>query len=113
MTIDMVRRSINAAVKIEGLIMTMYDARTHLAQQVVEEVRKHFGDKLFATLVPRSVRLSEAPSFGRPGIAYAPTTPGAQAYRALAKELLTRNAMQANDSLSAISHPLSAMREHA
>ncbi len=96
-TIDRVRRSLNPSLKIEGLVMTMYDSRTHLAQQVVDEVRQHFGDQLFATLVPRSVRLSEAPSFGRPGIAYAPTTPGAQAYRALAAEMLERNHTQTAD----------------
>jgi chromosome partitioning protein len=89
-TIDLVRRSLNPALRIEGLIMTMFDARTHLSQQVADEVRKHFGDKVFQAMVPRSVRLSEAPSFGQPGIAYAPNTPGAQAYRALAAELLAR-----------------------
>ncbi|MEP7200445.1 MAG: AAA family ATPase [Chloroflexota bacterium] len=96
-TIDMVRRSLNPSLKIEGLIMTMYDARTHLAQQVADEVRKHFGDKVFGAMVPRSVRLSEAPSFGQPGITYAPNTPGAQAYRALAAELIARNAAPTED----------------
>ncbi len=89
-TLDLVRRGLNPALHIEGLVMTMFDSRTHLSQQVVDEVRKHFGDMVFQTLVPRSVRLSEAPSFGQPGIAYAPSTPGAQAYRALALELLAR-----------------------
>ena len=95
-TIDMVRRSLNPSLRIEGLVMTMYDARTHLSQQVAEEVRKHFGDKVFKTVVPRSVRLSEAPSFGQPGITYAPTTPGAQAYRALVAELTARNGADLN-----------------
>ena len=89
-TIDMVRQSLNAGLHIEGLALTMYDARTSLAQQVVEEVRKHFGAQVYQTLIPRSVRLSEAPSYGRPILAYAPTTPGALAYRALAAELLAR-----------------------
>jgi chromosome partitioning protein len=89
-TLDLVRRSLNPSLRIEGLIMTMFDVRTHLSQQVVDEVRKHFGDKVFQAMIPRSVRLAEAPSFGQPGIAYAPNTPGAQAYRALAAELLAR-----------------------
>ncbi len=93
-TIDAVRRSLNPGLQIEGLVLTMFDGRTHLSQQVVDEVRRHFGDKVFNSLVPRSVRLSEAPSFGQPGIVYAPTTPGAQAYRALAVELIARTAAE-------------------
>jgi len=89
-TIERVRAGLNPALRIDGLIMTIFDSRTHLSQQVADEVRKHFGDKLFATMVPRSVRLSEAPSFGKPGIAYAPASPAAQAYRAIAAELLAR-----------------------
>jgi chromosome partitioning protein len=90
-TIERVRASLNASLRVEGLVMTMFDSRTHLSQQVADEVRRHFGSQLYATMVPRSVRLSEAPSFGKPGIAYAPTSPAAQAYRALAAELLARN----------------------
>src|SRR5512143_81436 len=101
-TIDAVRRSLNPGLQIEGLVLTMYDGRTHLSQQVVDEVRRHFGDKVFNSLVPRSVRLSEAPSFGQPGIVYAPTTPGAQAYRTLAVELIARTAAAtAGDAMSA------------
>ncbi|MBI5877920.1 MAG: ParA family protein [Chloroflexi bacterium] len=89
-TIEAVRRSLNPDLHIVGLVLTMFDSRTHLSQQVVDEVRRHFGDRVFGPLIPRSVRLSEAPSFGQPGITYAPTTPGAQAYRALAVELIER-----------------------
>jgi len=89
-TIDAVKRSLNPDLHIAGLVLTMFDSRTHLAQQVVDEVRRHFGDAVFGSMIPRSVRLSEAPSFGQPGITYAPTTPGAQAYRSLAAELLAR-----------------------
>jgi chromosome partitioning protein len=96
-TIERVRASLNPALRIDGLIMTMFDSRTHLSQQVADEVRRHFADKLFATLVPRSVRLSEAPSFGKPGIAYAPSSPAAQSYRALAVELLARHAAQSGN----------------
>ncbi len=107
-TIDLVRRGINPSLKIEGVVMTMYDARTHLSQQVVAEVRKFFGDKLFQALVPRSVRLSEAPSFGRPGIAYAPSTAGAQAYRALAAELLARQEPKTNEGAQVTNSSLAA-----
>jgi len=70
-------------LEIEGIIMTMYDGRTNLAQQVVAEVRQHFGDRLFETLVPRNVRLGEAPSYGKPVIVYDRNCVGAQAYRLL------------------------------
>lgn len=112
-TIDMVRRSLNPALKIEGLVMTMYDSRTHLSQQVADEVRKHFGDSLFQTMVPRSVRLSEAPSFGKPGIAYAPSTPAAQAYRALAQELIARNGAATAEQRPAVVSRLSSLQEGA
>jgi len=68
-------------------LMTMFDARTNLAQQVVDEVRGHFPDSTFRTIVPRSVRLSEAPSYGEPILDYAPSSPGAVAYQALAREI--------------------------
>lgn len=80
----------NPHLEIEGIVMTMYDLRTNLAQQVVQEVAVHFGDKVYETLIPRSVRLSEAPSFGKPIIAYDARCTGAVAYRQLAKEFLKR-----------------------
>ena len=88
----------NAALTVEGIVMTMYDMRTNLAQQVVQEVTNHFGDKLYETLIPRSVRLSEAPSFGKPIILYDKHCTGAAAYRQLAREFLKRRKMagQAN-----------------
>jgi len=88
--IDQVREAGNPGLRIEGIVMTMCDLRTNLAQQVVDEVKKHFGDKIYQTLIPRSVRLSEAPSYGQPVIKYAPLSKGAMAYRALAKEVLAR-----------------------
>ena len=87
-TIELVRLHLNPALGIRGLLMTMYDARTSLAQQVVDEVREHFPDKTFQTVVPRSVRLSEAPSYGEPILDYAPRSPGGVAYQALAQEIL-------------------------
>ncbi len=87
-TIQLVRQRLNPQLEIRGLVMTMYDPRTALSQQVVSETRKYFGDKVFKTTIPRSVRLSEAPSHGVPITAYAPHSPGGQAYQALAQELL-------------------------
>ena len=87
-TINLVQTHLNPDLTIRGLLMTMFDGRTNLAQQVVSEVRRHFGHLVFSTIVPRSVRLSEAPSYGEPILHYAPNSTGAQAYWALAEELL-------------------------
>jgi chromosome partitioning protein len=87
-TIELVRLNLNPSLGIRGLLMTMYDSRTSLAQQVVEEVRSHFPDQTFGTVIPRNVRLSEAPSYGEPILDYAPNSPGGMAYAALARELL-------------------------
>jgi chromosome partitioning protein len=89
-TINLVRSELNPQLKIAGLIMTMYDVRTKIAQQVVQEVRRYFGDKVFSTIIPRNVRLSEAPSYGETVLTYAPKSSGALAYDALAKEFLLR-----------------------
>jgi len=80
----------NPTLDVEGIVMTMFDSRTNLAHQVVEEVHKHFADKVFKTIIPRTVRLSEAPSFGKPIIHYDRHSAGATAYMALAKEFLKR-----------------------
>ncbi len=87
-TIERVRRVISPDLVIRGLILTMYDTRTNLANDVVEEVKKHFQEKVFNTIVPRSVRLAEAPSYGVPISLYSPSSIGANAYDELAKELL-------------------------
>jgi len=88
-TIKLVRRALNPELTLRGLLMTMYDARTNLSQQVVAEVRSHFGQRVFDAIIPRSVRLSEAPSFGVPINVHAPHSAGAKAYAALAEEILT------------------------
>ena len=75
--------------------MTMYDRRTNLSRQVVEEVRRHFPEKVFRTIIPRNVRLSEAPSYGLPINLYSPTSPGALAYKVLAAELLSTDRQNA------------------
>ena len=85
--VDLVRRSLNPTLEVSTIICVMYDARTKLADQVVQEVREHFGDKVCRTVVPRTVRLSEAPSFGQPIMVFDPTSRGAIAYRELAKEV--------------------------
>lgn len=88
--ISLIRRQLNPGLAIGGVLLTMYDPRTNLAAQVAAEVRKHFRDEVFQTLVPRSVRLAEAPSFGQPVVTYDPSSRGAQAYRALAREVAER-----------------------
>ncbi|MCL1790342.1 MAG: ParA family protein [Peptococcaceae bacterium] len=89
-TLDRVRRSINRELEIMGVLLTMFDARTNLSIQVVDEVKNHFRDKVFRTIVPRNIRLSEAPSHGVPIIIYDPKSRGADVYRELAKEVLER-----------------------
>jgi chromosome partitioning protein len=89
-TIQLVQKSLNPRLRIGGMAMTMYDSRTHLALQVVEEVAKHFPDLIFHTIIPRSVRIAEAPSFGEPLVSFDPKSRGAQAYEALTQELLER-----------------------
>src|SRR6266576_1827283 len=85
----------NERLELGGIVMTMFDARTNLSQQVVADVRKHFGERVYETVIPRSVRLSEAPSFGKSILEYASSGPAAQAYRALAREFIGRHASPA------------------
>ena len=89
-TIRLVRDNLNPALAIEGVVMTMYDSRTKLAADVVAEVRKNFGDIVYRTLIPRTVRLSEAPSYGQPILYYDKRSKGAEVYMELAKEVLKR-----------------------
>lgn len=89
-TIQQVREVLNDRLAVVGVVLTMYDGRTNLAQQVVQEVRNYFPGVVFQTIIPRNVRLSEAPSHGQTILTYAPTSAGAQAYQALAGEFLAR-----------------------
>jgi chromosome partitioning protein len=88
------RNGTNPGLAIEGIVLTMYDARTNLSSQVVEEVKNHFGDKVYATVIPRNVRLSEAPSYGQPIVLYDRNSTGSKAYMAMTREFLERNGLQ-------------------
>ena len=93
-TIDLVRDHLNPSLAIEGVVLTMADGRTNLSADVASEARRHLGDLVYETVIPRSVRLSEAPSHGLPVDRYAPESRGAQAYAALADEFLRRHALE-------------------
>ncbi len=93
-TIDFVRAKFNPSLDIEGILCTMYDGRSNLTRQVQEEVQKHFGNKIYQTIIPRNVRLAEAPGFGKPGVIYDPQSVGARAYKILAEEFLQNNKVQ-------------------
>ena len=90
-TVRIVRRSMNPSLEIEGVLLTMYDGRTNLNIQVAQELKRFFGGKVYSTIIPRNVRLSEAPSHGKPISAYDRTCRGAEAYKALAAEFLRKN----------------------
>ncbi|GAB5521633.1 MAG: AAA family ATPase [Rhodothermales bacterium] len=90
-TIKIVRQHLNPELELEGVLLTMFDTRLRLSNQVSDEVRRYFGDKVFKTIVQRNVRLSEAPSFGRPVILYDATSVGARNYIALAREIIINN----------------------
>jgi chromosome partitioning protein len=93
-SVERVRRVFNPALEIEGILLTMYDDRTNLSRQVLDDIRKHFGDLVYETVIPRNVRLGEAPSFGKPVLAYDIKSKGAEAYLSLGKELLHRRGIR-------------------
>jgi chromosome partitioning protein len=93
-TLERIREAIFPDLEIRGVVLTMYDARTNLANDVVNEVHEYFSGQVFKTIIPRSVRLAEAPSYGSPISVYAPNSPGAQAHRALAQEILEGDGFQ-------------------
>lgn len=90
-TVNLVKKHLNKNLEIEGALLTMYDARTNLSNQVVKEVKKYFENKVYKTVIPRNVRLSEAPSYGMPISQYDPKSKGAKAYEKFSKELLKNN----------------------
>ncbi|MCG2709358.1 MAG: ParA family protein [Thermodesulfovibrionales bacterium] len=93
-TIRLVRNSFNSGLDIEGIVLTMFDSRNTLANEVAEEVRKHFGSKVYNTVIPRNVALAEAPSHGKPALLYDARSKGAQSYLSLAKEILNENGIR-------------------
>jgi chromosome partitioning protein len=99
-TLERVRAAYNPGLRLQGILLTMFDARTTLSRQVAEEVRKHFGESVFDSVVPRSVRLGESPSHGLPVLLYDPASKGAEAYRLVARELL--NSMEDRRSAQSI-----------
>ena len=90
-TVNLVKKHLNKELELEGAVLTMYDARTNLSNQVVKEVKNYFEDKVYKTVIPRNVRLSEAPSFGMPISLYDPKSKGAKCYDKLVKEILKKN----------------------
>jgi len=97
-TIKIVRQHLNTELEIEGVLLTMYDTRTRLSDQVADEVRKYFDDRVFKSVIARNVRLAEAPSFGKPALLYDSTSRGAKNYLSLAKEIIKRNKNLFKDS---------------
>jgi chromosome partitioning protein len=93
-TLERVRAAFNPSLNIEGVLLTMYDDRTNLAQQVSETLREYFKERLFRTVIPRNVRLAEAPSHGKPVALYDPRSRGAEAYFELAGEFMARNGIE-------------------
>ena len=90
-TLRLIKRGLNPELEIEGVLLTMFDGRTNLSLQVAEEVKRFFKDKVYRVMIPRNVRLSEAPSHGKPVIAYDLSSRGAQAYIELANEIIKKN----------------------
>ena len=99
-TISMVQKGLNQKLFIEGVLMTMYDGRLRLSNQILAEVRNHFGEKVYTTVISRNVRLSEAPSYGKPILMYDASSNGARNYMEAAKEFLSRqtNSVQSQES---------------
>ncbi|MBR4721953.1 MAG: ParA family protein [Muribaculaceae bacterium] len=100
-TIRIIKSKLNPHLAIEGFLLTMYDARLRLANQIYEELKGHFGDMVFNTVIPRNIRLSEAPSHGLPAILYDPSSRGATSHLQLAKELIAKHAAAARNSSNA------------
>jgi len=103
-TVHLVQRGMNETLAIDGVLLTMYDARLNLSRQVAADAREYFGSKVFDSVIPRNVRLAEAPSFGKPIIVYDVASVGAQAYMSVARELLERHRVDRTSSTQALAH---------
>ena len=95
-TVELIRSSLNPQLEMEGVLLTMFDRRNNLHRQVANEIKKHFGDRVFSTIIPRNVKLSECPSFGKPIILYSIESRGSEAYLALAKEIILKERLGKN-----------------
>ena len=100
----MVQKDLNRRLQIEGVLLTMFDSRLRLSNQIVEDVRKHFGDKVYSTIITRNVRLSEAPSYGKPVLLYEAVSSGARSYMELAQEFIRRQQPEAAPVAPAAAH---------
>jgi len=100
-TLRKVKQNLNPKIEIEALVRTMYDPRSTLTVQVSDELKRHYGDKVFDTVIPRNIRIAEAPSFGKPVLLHDPASKGAQAHLQFARELLARNGIQVEEAESA------------
>jgi chromosome partitioning protein len=100
-TLRKVKQNLNPRIEIEALVRTMYDPRSTLTVQVSDELKRHYGDKVFDTVIPRNIRIAEAPSFGKPVLLHDPASKGAQAHLQFARELLKRNGIEAREPASA------------
>ena len=100
-TVELVKQNLNPSLDIQGIVLTMYDRRNKFTQQIENDVRQYFGDKVYQSVIPRNIRMSEAPSHGKPAIVYDMKCPGSLAYIQLAKELLKRERERANKELTA------------
>jgi chromosome partitioning protein len=98
-TVRLVQRNLNPRLEIDGVLLTMFDSRLNLSRQVADEAKEYFGDRVYRTVIPRNVRLAEAPSFGKPIVLYDILSAGAQAYLLLAREIMTRPAVRAPDTV--------------
>ena len=98
-TINLVKDNLNSTLEIEGIVMTMADFRTKLTQEVIDEVKRHFAEKVYNTIIPRNIRLSEAPGFGKPIFLYDASSEGARKYKELSNEFLTRNTQDVHNRL--------------
>ena len=101
-TVELIRERLNQSLRIDGIVLTMFDTRNSLSHQVADEVRRHMPERVLATVIPRNVRLSESPSHGMPAVRYDPASKGAQAYMDLARELIGRLGLSAGGSSSTI-----------
>jgi chromosome partitioning protein len=110
-TVERIRQNLNPQLEIEGVVLTMYDDRTNLAQQVTTDLKAFFGDKLLQTSIPRNVRLAEAPSYGKPALAYDPRSRGAESYIRLAKEILEKSGNLGTTTEQLVEAATAALRE--